>query len=66
LPVPDEAVDLVLLEQEGDALDIRFHRGVLVRHHLFEIELRLADLDAEALHAVIGVGIDFRRMQKRL
>ena len=66
LAVADEAVDLVLLEQEGHALDIRFHGGVLVRHHLFQIELRLAGLDAEAVHAVTGVGEHFRRMQQRL
>ena len=40
-------VDLVLLEQEGDAVDVGLHRRVLVRHHRGEIELRRSDLHAE-------------------
>ena len=40
-PCAVKEIDLVLLEEEGDAVDIRFHRGVLVRQHPRQIELRL-------------------------
>ncbi len=46
-----EPVDLVLLEQEGDAVDVGGDRLVLVLHHAGEIELRL-DHHAEMLEAV--------------
>ena len=42
----EERVDLVLLEQELDALDVAVDALLLERHHLREVELRLADLDA--------------------
>ncbi len=42
-------VDLVLLHQEIEALDVLLDRHVLVRQHLLQIELRLADLDAERI-----------------
>ena len=38
-----EGVDLVLLEQEVDALDVAVDARVLERHHRGEIELRRAD-----------------------
>src|SRR5581483_1418224 len=41
-----EGVDLVLLQQEVDALDVAFDAFVLELHHRREIELRLADADA--------------------
>ena len=41
--MPEERVDLVLLEQEADAVDVGVDRVVLVLHHRGEIELRLAD-----------------------
>ena len=41
-----ERIDLVLLEQELDALDVAVDALVLELHHRGEIELRRADLDA--------------------
>ena len=41
-PVPVIEVDLVLLEQELDALDVAGHAFVLERHHRLQIELGLA------------------------
>ena len=38
-----KGVDLVLLEQEGDAVDVGGDRVVLVLHHRRQIELRRAD-----------------------
>ena len=63
--MPLEPVDLVLLEQEGDALDVRLHRRVLVRQHLFEVELG-AGPRCRGFQAVAGLGVDFGRMQQRL
>ena len=37
-----KGIDLVLLEEEGDAVDVRLHRRVLVRQHAGKIELRAA------------------------
>ena len=45
-PVPRSDVDLVLLEQEVDALDVAVDRLVLERHHLRQVELRLRHADA--------------------
>ena len=59
-------VDLVLLEQEGDAVDVGLHRRVLVRHHRLEIEFRLADLDAERSETVTGLLEHFGGVQQRL
>ena len=66
LPVPLEGVDLVLLEQEGDAGGVRLHHAVLVAHHGREVELRRADLDAEALESVAGQLEHLGDVQQRL
>ena len=42
-----DPVDLVLLEQERDAVDVGGDRVVLVLHHRGEVELRRVDDDAE-------------------
>ncbi len=62
----DERIDLVLLEQEGDAVDIGGNRVVLVLHHRHEIELRLAGDDAEGGEIMRGLGELFGGMQQRL
>ena len=53
--VPWNDVDLVLLEQELDALDVALDALVLEGHHLLQIERRLADLDAEVGEMVLGL-----------
>ncbi len=62
-------LDLVLLQEEGNAIDIAFHPLVLEGEHGGKIELRL-HLDAHAGKAVPcavdGFGIAFRGMQQRL
>ena len=58
--------DLVLLHQEGDAVHIGFHRGILMSHHGWQIELGLAGFDAELLKSVLRLVEHFRRMQQRL
>jgi hypothetical protein len=61
-----KAVDLVLLEQEGDAVDVGRHRRVLVRHHLLQVQLRRADLDAERVEGMTGLGEHLGSMQQGL
>ncbi|EGE56106.1 hypothetical protein RHECNPAF_750070 [Rhizobium etli CNPAF512] len=61
-----EGIDLVLLEQEGDAIDIRLHRRILVRHHIAKVERRRRNVDAERAHAVTGLMEHFGGMQQRL
>ena len=46
--VADEGIDLVLLEQERDALDVAVDALVLEFHHRRQIELRRWHLDAHA------------------
>jgi hypothetical protein len=60
-----EGVDLVLLEQEGDAVDVGGDGLVLVLHHAREVELRL-DHDAEMLHPVRGLGEHLGGVEQRL
>ena len=59
-------VDLVLLEQEGDAVDVGGDGVVLVLHHRGEIELRRADDDAERREAVAGLLEHLRGVKQRL
>ena len=61
-----ERIDLVLLEQEGHAIDIGLHHAVLMPHHLVEVERRCRHFDAEAIHAMGNMGKHFRRMQQSL
>ena len=60
-----EVVDLVLLQEERDAVDIALHALILEGEHGGEIELRL-DLDAHGGEAVAGFGVGLARMQQRL
>ena len=59
-----EVVDLVLPQEELDAVDIALHALILERQHGGEIELRL-DLDAHGGEAVAGFGVGLARMQQR-
>ena len=59
-------VDLVPLEQEGDALDVAVDALVLEPHHAGKIELRRPDLDAHAGEGVGGLLVKFGGMQQRL
>ena len=60
-------LDLVLLEQELDALDVAVDALVLVLHHGREIELGLADLDAHAgRSSCAGLLVQLGGMQHRL
>ena len=61
-----ERVDLVLLEQEGDALDVAVDALVLELHHRGEIELRLADHDAHPGEACAGLLEQLGGVQQRL
>ncbi len=65
-PFPDDPVDLVLLEQEGDAGDVRCDGLVLVLHHRGEVELGLSNDDAERRQAVAGLLEHFRGVEQRL
>ena len=56
-------VDLVLLQEERDALDVALHALVLEGEHLGEIEFRLCR-DAHAGEAVAGFLVEFRRVQQ--
>ena len=60
------AVDLVLLEQERDAVDIGFHRIGLVLHHRGQIELRRVDNDAERREPMRCLREHMRGVQQRL
>src|SRR5262249_45960095 len=61
-----KGVDLVLLEQEGDALDIAVNALVLEFHHGGKIELRLADLDAHLVEQMAGLFVELGGVQQRL
>ena len=65
-PDTREGVDLVLLEQEGDAFDVAVDALVLELHHGGQIELRLTELDAHLVEQVAGFFEQLGRMQKRL
>ena len=65
LAVPRK-VDLVLLEQEGDAIDIGGDGIVLVLHHGGKIELRLADDDAERRETMGGLVEFLGGLEQRL
>src|ERR1700736_4312514 len=61
----DVAVDLVLLEQEGDALDVAVDPFVLERHHGGKIEPRPAHVDAHAAEHLAVFLVALRRVQER-
>ena len=61
-----DPVDLVLLEQEGDAVDVGGDGVVLVLHHRGQIELRRRDDDAERAEIVRGLLEHLRRVEQRL
>ena len=61
-----DAVDLVLLEQERNAVDVGGDGVVLVLHHHRQIELRRADDDAERRHAVPRLLEHLGSVQQRL
>ena len=56
-------VDLVLLEQELDALDVAVDVLLLVFEQRGKIDARLADLDAHLREAVAGLLVELRGMQ---
>ena len=62
----DNRVDLVLLEQEFDALDVAADPLVLERHHRGKIELRRCHADAQLGEAVPGLVEQLGGMQQRL
>ncbi len=61
-----ERLDLVLLEQEADAVHVRRDGVVLVFHHRGHVELRLADDDAERGQLVGGLREHLGCVQQRL
>ena len=61
-----KGLDLVLLEQERDALDVAVDALVLELHHRGEIELRRADVDAHLAEGVAGLLEELGGMQQRL
>ena len=62
---PVQGVDLVLLQQEGDAVDIALNALILEGEHGGKVELGL-HLDAHAGEGVAGFGIGLARVQQRL
>ena len=60
------SIDLVLLEQEVDALDVAVDALVLERHHRGEIELGRGDADAHFAEAMAGLLEQFGGVQQRL
>src|SRR5205823_13895331 len=60
------AVDLVLPEQERDALDVAVDAFVLELHHGRKVELRCPDADAHLAERVARLLEALRRMQQRL
>src|SRR5262249_56146340 len=58
-------VDLVLLQEEVDALDVALDALVLELHELGEIELRRADADPHPAEAMAGVLEQMGRVQQR-
>ena len=59
-----DVVDLVLLEEEFDALCQPVNCVGLLRHHRVEIDLELAGLDTHCLEIILRRGIKFRRVQQ--
>src|SRR5208282_5370235 len=62
----EKGVDLVLFQQEGDALHIGGDRVVLVLHHGGEIEFRLAGDDAERADSMGDLFKNFGSVQQGL
>ena len=54
-----KVVDLVLAQQERDAVDVALHALVLERHHLLQIELGL-DLDPHGAEIVVRFLVEAR------
>ncbi len=61
-----EGVDLVLLEQELDALGVALDTLILEVQHRFQVELRLADADAHLAEGVSGFLEQFGGVQQCL
>ena len=62
----DEGVDLVLLEQEGDAVHIGGDGVVLMLHHRGKIEARRVDDDPERRETMRRLAKHMRGVQQRL
>ena len=62
----EKRIDLVLLEQEVDALDVAVDALVLERHHRGEVELGRGNADAHFAEAVPGFLEQFGGVQQRL
>ena len=62
----DESVDLVLLEQEGDAVHIGGDGVVLMLHHRGKIEARRVDDDPERRETMRRLAKHMRSVQQRL
>ena len=61
-----DVIDLVLLHQEFDALGQALHGIFLLAHHLRQVDLDPAGLDAEPFEIILGRREQFRRVQQRL
>src|SRR5690606_26105536 len=59
-------LDLVLLEEELDALGVAVDGLVLEGEHLFQVELRLRHLDSHTLEALARLMEEFGGMEQRL
>ena len=64
--VPVEGIDLVLLEQEFDALDVAVDALVLERHHRLEVEPGRGHANTHFAVAVACLVEQFGRVQQRL
>src|SRR5262249_59999272 len=62
----EKSIDLVLLEEEGDAFDVAIDPRVLEFHHGGKIELGLIDPDAQLVEHVAGLFIALGGMQQCL
>ena len=66
LPVPRKTSILFFLNRKATPLTFGVDRRVLVRQHLLQVELRLADLDAERVEGVAGLVEHLGGVQQRL
>src|SRR6185312_15424077 len=62
----DDGIDLVLLEQEFDALDVAVDRLLLEGQHLLQIEFRRGNADAHFRESMSRLVEQFGGMQQRL
>ena len=60
-----DVLDIVLLEQKFDSLGQASDGGFLRFHHLFEVELDIADFDAAVLDVVLDQVVDLRVVEQR-